>query len=207
MEEPKILDIAHISFLETINLLIAQSGPPSAKGTLMRLALKAAEGIPPAEYATLEDFVRAIGDGVNPITRVEGRADHVGGGVFGLPKCPFAASISSYKNVFGKLPDGYAELTAEFNRTSPATEKYRIGAGAGVSPFCAVHQTIRSAIGERIRIGGKKVAVWQLGCKSGAGQKGLAAERIKACGVAEDDVVRNLDGNMCCYAVRTAAGE
>ena len=38
--EQKILDIAHISFLDIIQALIAQAGPAVAKGTLMRTAMK-----------------------------------------------------------------------------------------------------------------------------------------------------------------------
>ncbi len=196
-----LLDISHISFLDMINGLIAQNGPASAKGSLIRNALTAAERIPGMDFADFEDFVAAIDDGTNPITMVEGKAVHQSGGVFGLPACPFAGSIKNYTQVYDKLPDGYVSFTEEFNKTGVATNSYRVGEGAGVSPFCAVHQPLRSALGRKITIGGKQIQVYQLGCKSGAGKKGFAEKWIKETGVSRDLVDKVLDDNMCCYLV------
>jgi len=197
----KILDIAHISFLDMIQALIAQAGPAAAKGTLMRTAINAGSKMEPVNFATFDDFVSAI-DGVEtPIAEIEGRAVHLGNGVFGLPRCPFATSIGNYKEVFGGMPDSYSALTKEFNKPGNVARDLRVGHGAGVSPFCSVHQPMRSAIGERITIGGKPIRVRQLGCKSGSGEKGFAEALIEEAGVDRETVDKALDSHMCCYQI------
>lgn len=197
-----ILDIAHISFLDTIKVMITLSGAASAKGTLIRNAIKTAERISPVDYPSFEAYLSAIESASNPITVIEGQATHQGSFVFGLKACPFGPSIKNYTAVFEKLPDGFADFTAEFNKPSNVTDQYRVGEGAGVSPFCSVHQPMRSAIAEKIRIGGRKIRVLQLGCKSGAGKKGFAEKWIQEAGVAREVVDKVLDGHMCCYALK-----
>ncbi len=197
-----MLDIAHISFLDMIKVMITLTGAASAKGTLVRNALKTAERIAEVDYPTFEAYLAAVESASSPITLIEGRAEHQGSHVFGLRVCPFAASIRSYSAVFEKLPDGFADFTAEFNRPSHVTDQDRVGAGAGVSPFCSVHQPMRSAFAEKIRIGGKKLRIYQLGCKSAGGKKGLADRWIAEAGVAREVVERILDGHVCCYAVK-----
>jgi hypothetical protein len=197
-----ILDIAHISFLDTIKVMITLTGAASAKGTLVRNAIKTAERIKEVDYPSFDAYVAAIEAASNPITMIEGKASHQGSHVFGLKLCPFGPSIQSYKAVFEKLPDGFADFTAEFNRPSNTTDQFRVGEGAGVSPFCSVHQPMRSAFAEKIRIGGKKIRVYQLGCKSAAGKKGFADKWIAEAGVAREVVDKVLDGHMCCYALR-----
>ncbi|MBU0673420.1 MAG: hypothetical protein KJ950_02100 [Proteobacteria bacterium] len=202
MSDGKMLDIAHISFLDMIKVMITMSGAASAKGTLIRNAISTAESIHETDYATFEDFLAAIENSTNPITQVEGKASHQGEFVFGLAACPFAPSIGNYMQVFEKLPDGYADFTAEFNKPSKVTEMYRVGEGAGVSPFCSVHQPMRSAIADKIKIGGKKIKIYQLGCKAGSGKKGFADRWIEETGVSRDIVDKTLDNHMCCYLLK-----
>ncbi|MBI5509655.1 MAG: hypothetical protein HY903_12955 [Deltaproteobacteria bacterium] len=202
MSEGKILDIAHVSFLDMIKVMISMTGAAAAKGTLIRNAIKTAERIAETNYPTFEDYIKAIETSTNPITMMEGQATHVGNFVFGLKNCPFAPSIKNYTQVFEKLPEGYADFTAEFNRPSNVTDQYRVGQGAGVSPFCSVHQPMRSAIATKIKIGGKKIDIYQLGCKSGAGKKGFAEKWITETGTPRDVVDKTLDNHMCCYLVR-----
>jgi len=199
MSEGKILDIAHVSFLDMIKVMITMSGAASAKGTLIRNAINTAEKIKEVDYPTFEDFLAAIENSTNPITEVEGKATHQGEFVFGLAACPFGPSIKNYTQVFEKLPEGYADFTAEFNKPSKVTENFRVGEGAGVSPFCSVHQPMRSAIAEKISIGGKKIKIYQLGCKAGSGKKGFADRWIAESGVAREVVDKTLDNHMCCY--------
>lgn len=202
MSDGKILDIAHVSFLDMIKIMITMSGAASAKGTLIRNALKTAERIHEVDYPSFEDYLAAIENATNPITMVEGKATHAGDFVFGLQFCPFGPSIKNYTQVFEKLPEGFADFTAEFNKASNVTDQYRVGEGAGVSPFCSVHQPMRSAIAEKIRIGGKKIIVYQLGCKSGGGKKGFADKWIAAAGVDRAVVDKLLDNHMCCYSLK-----
>jgi hypothetical protein len=202
MSEENILDIAHISFLDMIKIMITLSGAASAKGTLIRNALKTAERIHEVDYATFEEYLGAVENASNPITMIEGKSTHQGNYVFGLKLCPFGPSIRNYSKVFEKLPEGFSDFTTEFNKPSNVTDQYRVGEGAGVSPFCSVHQPMRSAIAEKIRIGGKKIQIYQLGCKSGSGKKGFADKWIGAAGVPRDVVDKTLDNHMCCYSVK-----
>ncbi len=202
MSEENILDIAHVSFLDMIKIMITLSGAASAKGTLIRNALKTAEKIHEIDYATFDDYLAAIENASNPITIIEGKSAHQGNFVFGLKLCPFGPSIRNYTKVFEKLPDGFSDFTSEFNKSSNVTDQYRVGEGAGVSPFCSVHQPMRSAIAEKIKIGGKKIQIYQLGCKSGSGKKGFADKWISAAGVSRDVVDKTLDNHMCCYSVK-----
>jgi hypothetical protein len=61
---------------------------------------------------------------------------------------------------------------------------------------------MRSAIAERIKIGGKKIKVYQLGCKAGSGKKGFAEKWLAETGVTQDVVDKILDNHMCCYYVK-----
>ncbi|MGE5893802.1 MAG: hypothetical protein ACM34I_07085 [bacterium] len=202
MAEGKILDIAHISFIDMIKVMITLSGAASAKGTLMRNAIKTAENIAEVGYSSLDEYLAAIEASTNPIAHIEGKATHQGNYIFGLKNCPFGMSIKNYSEIFKKLPDGFGEFTGEFNKTSAITNQYRVGEGAGVSPFCSVHQPMRSAIAEKITIGGKKIQIYQLGCKSGSGKKGFAEPWIRDAGVPKDRVDKILDDHMCCYSIR-----
>lgn len=202
MSQMQILDIGHLSCLELIRSLIAQSGAANAKGTLVRLALKVGEKAPKVDYPTMDDFLAAASSGKTPIARIEGNAVHQGGAVFGLPDCPFAPSIRDYSEVFGQLPATYSEATAEYNKPGGITDQHRVGHGAGVSPFCAIHQPLRSAVGDQITIGGKPVRIYQLGCKSASGKKGLAEKWIAETGRTVAEVEKVLDTNMCCYFIK-----
>ena len=199
MQDGKILDIAHVSFLDMIKVMITMSGAANAKGTLIRNALSTADKINEVDYATFDDYLAAIENATNPIAMIEGKSSHEGEFVFGLEKCPFGPSIKNYTSVFEKLPDGYADFTAEFNKPSRITDMYRVGEGAGVSPFCSVHQPMRSAVADKVTIGGKKIKMYQLGCKSGAGKKGFADKWLGETGVNKDVVDKVLDNHMCCY--------
>lgn len=202
MAEGKILDIAHLSFLDMIKVMIGINGAASAKGTLIRNALNTADNIKEVDYDSFDVFLDSIENATNPITMIEGKATHLGDFVFGLKNCPFAPSIKNYTAVFGKLPEGFAEFTEECNKSGVASTKYRVGEGACVSPFCAVHQPMRSAIAEKIKIGGKDIQVTQLGCKSGSGYKGFADKWMEYAGVSKDVVDKTLDDHMCCYHVK-----
>ncbi len=202
MAVTQALDISHLTFLDLIRAVIAQSGAVPAKGTLIRMALKVADQFTPVDFATVDDFVAAIEGNENPISTIEGHAVHLGGGVFGLPKCPFRELVADYKSVFGNLPEGYAELMEVYNKGSQITDQLKIGEGAGVSPFCLMHQPMRSALGGKITIGGKPITVYQLGCKSGGGEKAIAEKWVAEAGADWALVEQALDANMCCYAVK-----
>lgn len=200
--DTKPLDAAHLSFIDLIQVLAGQIGASATKGILMRTAISAAERFEPVAFATFDDFVRSIEDVGNPIALFEGKAKRIDAGLFGLPQCPFAESIGNYKTIFKKLPEGFKAITEEFNQPGGMADKLRIGNGAGVSPFCAAHQSIRAALGNKVTIGGRHAVIHQLGCKSSAGAKGFADRWIRAAGYSQEQVSAVLDDAMCCYDVR-----
>lgn len=203
--DTQILDIAHISFLELIRAMIQQTGPANTKGALIRLAVQTGDKVPMVDFQSMEAFVETFREGTNPIIQVEGRAKYEGNGLFGLPVCPFAASISAYGSILGKLPDNYAQVVEEYNKDTATTEALKVGSGSGVSPFCSVHQPMRSKVAGKITIGGKPIEVLQLGCKSGKGVKAIAERWIAEGGWTRDEVERILDSNMCCYGIKTGS--
>jgi hypothetical protein len=195
-------DAGHFSFLELLRALNKLAGPGVAKIMLLKIGMQAASEVPEREYATLEKFIESIKEMDNPISQFEGEANYYGEGIFSLPKCPFAKSIASYKGVKGKLPEDYGEITETLNKPSASSDLFRIAEGAAVSPFCGVHQPIRSALGGRIKIGGQQLKVYQLGCKSGSGKKGLSYRWINEAQLDPDVVDRILNDNMCCDCFR-----
>lgn len=205
MVENKILDIAHVSFLEMIRAMAQQNGTAATKGTLVRIAMASGAKMETVDFPSMDAFAESIEAIANPVTKVEGKAAYLGNGLFGLPACPFAESIGNFKMMHGELPAVFTEVTAEFNKPGPQTDSLRVGNGAGVSPFCAVHQTLRSSLAAKITIGGKPVAIYQLGCKSGSGAKGFADRFIEEGGWPKQLVDKTLDANMCCYGVKVQA--
>jgi hypothetical protein len=197
-----IIDISQIAFLDMLREMIAMAGPAVTKGTLIRLATKAGKQLKAVAFDSWNEFLAAVETATNPIAVAEGPATHYGNGLFGLKACPFAGAISNYKNTFGALPETYASVTSEFNKPGPGTDSIRVGNGAGVSPFCSVHQPMRATAARQITVGGKPLEAQQLGCKSAAGSLGIAKRWIEEGGWSEDAVRKVLENNMCCYAVK-----
>lgn len=195
-------DAGHFAFLELIRVLNDLAGPRTTKISMYQLGLQAAAAVPELAFETMEEFEQSIEEMANPISQFEGEARHYGNGIFGLPACPFTGAITNYKKIKSGMPEEYKEITASLNQSSPLAEKLRVGQGAAVSPFCGVHQPIRSALGQRITIGGKRLKIYQLGCKSAAGAKGLADPLIERAKADRQIVDQILDDNMCCYCVR-----
>lgn len=199
----EILDIAHVFFLENIKTSKKTMGAPVATGELIRKAMDVAKRSPSVEYSSMDEFDQAVKDKTNPLTLMEGEAVLQEGNIYGLPECPFAASIKSYIGLFGALPGDYKEMADDCNKTSSIKDKLHIGEGACVSPFCAIHQTLRSSlVSNNIKIAGKDVVAYQLGCKSASGAKGFADKWIKETGASKDTVDKILDDSMCCYLVK-----
>ncbi len=196
-----ILDIAHITLLETIRETIVSMGGPATKGTLMRRAIRIAEELPKVEYESLDAWEEAVNAQTHPITRIEGVAIR-DGAIFTLPQCPFASSISTYKELFQGMPEEYSQIVAEYNKPGRFTNELRVGYGSGVSPFCAIHQPFRSAAGKKIKVGGNDIQVIQLGCKGGDGKKSVSDELCQIAGVNPETVEKHLDNGMCVYMVK-----
>jgi hypothetical protein len=199
----QFIDISHIALLELFETFSKQISPGMLNGTLIRISIAAGEKFEVVDYGTLEEFVNASDKGETPLSVLEGRAVHYGKGLFGLPTCPFGRSISNYTQLNKEgLPKVFGEVTQRYNADRPISNKMHIGMGSGVSPFCAIHQPMRSTVARRIRVDGKPLLVFQMGCKSVSGAKALApAEWMQELGFSKDAVNKILDENYCCYAV------
>lgn len=196
-----ILDIAHLTLLETIRETIINMGGPATKGTLMRRAINIAEQLPEVNYENLDAWEEAVNAQTHPITTVEGMAIR-DESIFILPKCPFAPSINTFTGLFKGLPSEYSQIVAEYNKPGRFTKELMVGHGSGVSPFCAIHQPLRSAAGKKIKIGDNDTQVIQLGCKSGNGKKSISDELCQTAGVDRETVEKHLDNGMCVYMVK-----
>jgi hypothetical protein len=195
-------DAGHLSFLELVQVITTTAGPAFTSGALLKTGMAIAKRAKQQDFPDFDAFLAAVAAAQTAIANFEGSAKHYGNGVFGLPACPFAGSIKTYKSYVGQLPADYVHVSEQYNKPSPTTERLRVGHNAGVSPFCCVHQTLRSATAEHIRIDGKPITIYQLGCKSGSGDRGIAEKYLQECGVAREMVDKVLDENMCCYIVK-----
>jgi hypothetical protein len=200
MGDYTFLDVTHVFFLEFIQKNLEQSGARATTEALMNTAVEVADRFPVVDFAGMAEFIEAIDDLRNPIARIEGRAEHLGGGLFALNRCPFAESVRNYHKVHGE-PPALAAIIDAFNQPSEATARHHVGHGAAVCAFCAVHQTLRAAVSGRITVGGKPVRVSQLGCKAASGDVSIADRFVAEVGVPRDRVAQILKERVCCYAV------
>lgn len=149
----------------------------------------------------MDEYEEAVKAKENPITKIEGVAIREGN-LFYLPACPFAPTIKNYKQLLSKLPEEFSELAEEFNKPSRITEELKIGHGSGVSAFCPIHQSLRAAVGRRIKVGGKRIKIYQLGCKSANGNKAISDKLVSEFGVDREVVDKILDKAMCVYGIK-----
>lgn len=201
MSEQRV-EAVHVSFLEILTALHHTAGPEFVKSALIKTGISAARTTPEREFATIEEFIQSIDKLDNPIAKLEGAARHYGNGLFGLPECPFATAIASQLGAGSALPDPYRDIADEMNKPTALSDQIRVGRGTVVSPFCALHQPIRSAMGERIRVAGRALSIYQLGCRSVDGKSGLADHWIQHTGFDRRLIEQVLVENMCCYCIR-----
>lgn len=111
------------------------------------------------------------------LDKLEGAVEEVEPGVFGLPLCPFAGAIDTFKGCCGDMPEEIYILA-----------DYANGQGeAWVSAFCGIHQSLRKAeIGDSYQ---------QIGCRSGD-KVNIAVQEI----VSNDRAEELLQNYACVYA-------
>lgn len=207
MTDQRFVDIAHLFFLEAIVDAEKNTGASAAKGELIRRAKAVATRMPGQDFASVEELINALDGGLTVLTKLEGQAKHQGNHVFTLAACPFAKSISTYMNEMGSLPKEYKEITDEFNKAHPVNDELKIGNGSAVSPFCCIHQPLRSIVAGKLTVKGQPVNAYMLGCKSGSGTKAYADQYLQEAGIDKAQVEKLLDGNMCCYWLKTDNAE
>ncbi len=195
------MDLGKVSFLQMIMELNKTVGTQFTKGSLMRTGLKIAEKLEPMEFSGLDDWVKAVKEGKHPLFKIEGESHRNDGDIFSL-SCPFAQSVRDYVSIFGPVSEEGRKTTIEFNKPSKQTEDYRVGFGSAISPYCIACQTTRSSFGDRIKIDGKQVKIYQLGAKRGDGHKALSEKWIDELNIDKKAVEKILDNSQCCYAVR-----
>lgn len=111
------------------------------------------------------------------LDELEGEVEEIRPGVYGLPVCPFAEAISTFKTCCGQMPEEMYELAAHANKRGEAW----------VSAFCGIHQSIRSTrIGEEYQ---------QIACKSGP-KVSIADQDI----LTDEEARAALENYACIYA-------
>ncbi len=200
---PRFLDIAHLVLLEMLESYLEQAGPNEVCRFVVKTAVKTGEHFPRVDFGSMDELVQAIEDLEYPIARIEGRAEHLGGGVFGLQRCPFAETYRTHREQYQRLAPRLAAVKEVFNRPNEVTAKLAVGHGAAVCPFCCAHQPMRAAIAGRITIAGKPIVMRQLACKGADGSRAFADQFIAESGHTRQEVCGVLDDYVCCYALTT----
>lgn len=200
------IDLSHLVFIDLIRNIVQTAGVKVAKGNLIRIALNTGSKAEKKDFPTFADFVRALNADDNPLSRLEGKAIHLGAGIFGLRLCPFSHIAKTYKNYFATGLNGFDQLIAEYNAPSKITDEYKIGRGAGVGPFCVFHQPMRSQAGSNLTIAGQPIEIYQLACRHADGEVGYADALIAEFGCGRAAVEQIMEEYHCCYGIRMKDG-
>lgn len=196
------LDIAHLSLIESIRDMIVNTGTPATKGNLIRSALAIANQIPETNYENMDAWEKALQDHTHPLCIIEQHLTREGN-IFILHKCPFAPAVVHYMHLTPKLPEEYSKVMDEFNKPSKITDDLNMGQGSAASPGCLLHQPMRAGIVKKIRVGGKKVEVVQLGCKLMGDQIAVIKDPGRVPGMTREKVAQYLKDAFCVYAIKT----
>ena len=200
-EPPRFIDITHLVFLEMLQSYLDQAGPNEVNRFLVKTAMGAAETFPRVDFESMDELVAAIEDLRNPIARIEGRAEYLGDGLFGLSRCPFADTYRTHRRQYQQLGPRLATIQEVFNRPNETTARCSVGHGSAVCPFCCTHQPLRAGIAARITVGRRPVKLVQLACKGVDGRRAFAEEFIKQTGRSREQIDHVLDQYVCCYAI------
>jgi ASC-1-like (ASCH) protein len=162
---------------------------------LQEMGNKIAEELDIRDYETLEEFLAEQDRGRSPFDVLEGKADRKSN-VYVLPGCPMVKLVESLKDEKGKLPKFYLKIGDRYK------EMYKTK-GAILHPFCIVHQVIRALIGEKTKVRGQQLKVYQVACRAlKSGKTAYATEGMDRIGLDKEDVDRMIDGNACMYLVK-----
>ena len=147
------------------------------------------------DYGSLEEFQVEYDKGKSPFCILEGKADRKGD-VYVLKGCPMAQRVESMKGEQGKLPKFYLKIGDKYK------DIYKTK-GAILHPFCIVHQVIREMVGQKIKVGGKPVKVYQVACRAlKSGKTAYASEGMDRIGLDKDGVDKMIDGKACMYLAK-----
>ncbi len=188
----RTLGIFSLHLLQTITELM---GPEMAKGTLERVGEVIAEkllqkfGTDSLHISDLKELTK----NANPLKFFDDTLDTQGDKLFVIEKCPFIREIKDFLEINKEIPPLLSEIVEIYNRE---------GKGYAVSPFCIIHQTLRSKLASEIKITGRDVEFLQLGCKALSGKIKLADQNIKKIGSSDVAVQDFLKSKICCFSIQ-----
>jgi hypothetical protein len=146
------------------------------------------------EYESMEWLFEDHEKGKDPFDKLEGKAER-DGNVMVLKSCPMSKLLGEVM-VDGKLPEFYQRIVDKYK------EIYKTK-GAILHPFCIVHQVIRAMVGEHIKIGGKKLKVYQIACRSmTSGKIVYASEGMNRVSMSKVDIDKKIEGKACMYLIK-----
>jgi len=146
------------------------------------------------DYESLELLFEEHEKGKDPFDKLEGKAER-DGNVMVLKNCPMAKLLSEVM-VDGKLPEFYQMIVDKYKKVYKTK-------GAILHPFCIVHQVIRSVVGEHIKVGGNKLKVYQIACRSmTSGKIVYATEGMSRVSMSEEEIDKKIEGKACMYLVK-----
>jgi len=146
------------------------------------------------DYESIEVLFEEHEKGKDPFVKLEGQADREGN-LMVLKNCPMTKILNDVM-VDGKLPGHYQKIVDKYK------DIYKTK-GAILHPFCIVHQVIRAAIGEHIKINSKKLTVYQVACRSmSSGKIVYATEGMNRVTMDKADIDKKLEGKACMYIIK-----
>ncbi len=147
------------------------------------------------EYESMDWLFEDHEKGNDPFDKLEGKADR-DGNVMVLKNCPMAKLLNDM-TVEGRLPDFYQRIVDKYK------EIYKTK-GAILHPFCIVHQVIRATVGEHIKVGGKRLKVYQIACRSmSSGKIVYASEGMNRVDMKKDEIDAKIEGKACMYLLKS----
>lgn len=146
------VDVAMMLFLEDI---AEKQGVEGVHDYMINQGTALAQSMPAEDYATWDDFVRAVNQARSIFTALEGM-EYVAGYALATPVCPFYEAIETYIRTVGELLPFHQQVTDYYNMKVM---------NAAVESFCLIHQSFRREVVKRIRVAGKPVRYAQMSCK------------------------------------------
>lgn len=146
------------------------------------------------DYDSIQQLFEEHEKGKDPFDKLEGQADR-DGNLLVLKNCPMTKMLGEVM-VDGKLPEFYQKIVDKYK------EIYKTK-GAILHPFCIVHQVIRATVGERIKVGGKQLKVYQVACRSmSSGKIVYATEGMNRVELSKEDIDKKIEGKACMYIIK-----
>ena len=198
----KKLDIAHIFFLELLRDFKNNLGVPLATRQLLRKTVSLAQNLPRIDFPNKNIFWEAIRKEETNLHLWEDKLEICKNNIIAAPKCTFRNAIDNYLKLWGGMPTEYAEITEEFNKTSTISSILKIGQGSACSPFCLIHQALRSIAVKKIYIASEPLNLVMLGSKLSNVDLAISYEYLAEEGIKPAHIKTLLQKNICCFLIK-----